>query len=197
MRCEGTRGRSDGRGGSPNGRRRRQRRVARQRRRRSRECRRTDCGRRRAIECRPDRSNRQRRSGRRPAPVSKSCSRKSCASANRQRCRKSGKISRSCRATIEPGFGSSSSVARRNSMPYFSRKPSTWPWPSIGRPGRVANIVATPKYLSPSPNWSTAVRLVRVVHEVHVALQDLRIEVEGLPDDGAVFGVLLVAAACA
>ena len=42
-------------------------------------------------------------------------------------------------------------------MPYFSLKPSTWPWPTIGRPGMVAISVATPKYLSPSPNWSIAV----------------------------------------
>ena len=42
-------------------------------------------------------------------------------------------------------------------MPYFSVKPSTWPWPNIGRPGMVASIVATPKYLSSLPNWATAV----------------------------------------
>ena len=43
-------------------------------------------------------------------------------------------------------------------MPYFSVKPSSWPWPNIGSPGRVAMSAATPKYLSPVPNWSTAVR---------------------------------------
>ena len=43
-------------------------------------------------------------------------------------------------------------------MPYFSPNPSTWPWPNIGRPGMVASSVATPKYLSPVPNWSIAVR---------------------------------------
>ena len=43
-------------------------------------------------------------------------------------------------------------------MPYFSAKPSTWPWPNIGSPGSVASSVQTPKYLSPLPNWSTAVR---------------------------------------
>ena len=32
--------------------------------------------------------------------------------------------------------GCSSIVARRNSIPYFSAKPSNWPWPSIGRPGQ-------------------------------------------------------------
>ena len=42
-------------------------------------------------------------------------------------------------------------------MPYFSAKPSNWPWPNIGRPGSVASSVATPKYLSPLPNCSTAV----------------------------------------
>ena len=42
-------------------------------------------------------------------------------------------------------------------MPYFSVKPSTWPWPIIGRPGIVASSVATPKYLSPVPNCSIAV----------------------------------------
>ncbi len=57
----------------------------------------------------------------------------------------------------QPLVRRSSSVARRNSIPYFSPKPSTWPWPSIGRPGSVASIVATPKYLSPLPNCSTAV----------------------------------------
>ena len=43
-------------------------------------------------------------------------------------------------------------------MPYFSPKPSTWPWPNMGSPGSVASSVATPKYLSPLPNWSIAVR---------------------------------------
>ena len=43
-------------------------------------------------------------------------------------------------------------------MPYFSAKPSTWPCPIIGSPGIVASSVQTPKYLSPLPNWSTAVR---------------------------------------
>ncbi len=42
-------------------------------------------------------------------------------------------------------------------MPYFSANPSNCPWPSIGRPGSVASIVATPMYLSPLPNCSTAV----------------------------------------
>ena len=86
---------------------------------------------------------------------------------------RSGKISRSCRSTSH-GSGRSSSIARRNSIPYFSPKPSTWPWPSIGRPGSVARTVATPKYLSPLPNCSSAGLLVRVAHEVDVALEDLR-----------------------
>ncbi len=43
-------------------------------------------------------------------------------------------------------------------MPYFSVNPSTWPCPNIGSPGIVAISVQTPKYLSPLPNWSTAVR---------------------------------------
>ena len=51
----------------------------------------------------------------------------------------------------------SSYFARRYSMPYFSVKPSTWPWPNIGSPGMVDITVATPKYLSPLPNCSTAV----------------------------------------
>ncbi len=42
-------------------------------------------------------------------------------------------------------------------MPYFSPNPWTWPWPSIGRPGSVAITIATPKYLSPLPNCSSAV----------------------------------------
>ncbi len=42
-------------------------------------------------------------------------------------------------------------------MPYFSAKPSNWPCPNIGRPGSVARSVATPTYLSPLPNCSTAV----------------------------------------
>ncbi len=43
-------------------------------------------------------------------------------------------------------------------MPYFSENPSIWPWPNIGRPGRVLIKVQMPKYLSPSPNCSIAVR---------------------------------------
>ena len=43
------------------------------------------------------------------------------------------------------------------SMPYFSANPSTWPWPNMGSPGRVTIRVQTPKYLSPLPNWATAV----------------------------------------
>ncbi len=43
-------------------------------------------------------------------------------------------------------------------MPYFSVKPSIWPWPNMGRPGSVDIITATPKHLSPLPNWSIAVR---------------------------------------
>ena len=42
-------------------------------------------------------------------------------------------------------------------MPYFSAKPSNCPCPNIGSPGSVARSVATPKYLSPFPNCSTAV----------------------------------------
>ena len=42
-------------------------------------------------------------------------------------------------------------------MPYFSANPSICPCPSIGSPGIVASSVATPKYLSPFPNCSTAV----------------------------------------
>ncbi len=52
--------------------------------------------------------------------------------------------------------GCSSIVARRNSIPYFSAKPSNWPCPNIGSPGSVASSVATPMYLSPLPNCSTA-----------------------------------------
>ena len=43
-------------------------------------------------------------------------------------------------------------------MPYCSLKPSTCPCPNMGRPGSVASSVATPKYLSWLPNWSTAER---------------------------------------
>ncbi len=42
-------------------------------------------------------------------------------------------------------------------MPYFSSKPSSCPCPNMGRPGIVTIIVQTPKYLSPLPNWATAV----------------------------------------
>ena len=37
-------------------------------------------------------------------------------------------------------------------------KPSIWPWPNMGRPGSVDIMTATPKHLSPVPNWSMAVR---------------------------------------
>ncbi len=57
----------------------------------------------------------------------------------------------------------------------------------------VAIMMQTPKYLSSLPNWSTAVSLVGVVHEVHVALQDLGVELERVLDDRAVLGVVLVA----
>ena len=43
-------------------------------------------------------------------------------------------------------------------MPYFSLKPSIWPCPNMGNPGMVTIITDTPKYLSPLPNCSTAVR---------------------------------------
>ena len=42
-------------------------------------------------------------------------------------------------------------------MPYFSVKPSIWPCPNMGSPGSVAISVQTPKYLSPLPNWASAV----------------------------------------
>ena len=77
-------------------------------------------------------------------------------------------------------------------MPYFSVKPSTWPWPNIGSPGIVVITVATPKYLS-STRLLDRRFLVGVVHEVDVALEDLGVEFERVLDDEAVFGVLLVA----
>ena len=96
---------------------------------------------------RPRRARRRRRrrtAGSRPSP------------ANRRRSRRSGTISRSKWAE-QPASGRSSSRRPRNSCPYCSANPSSWPWPIIGRPGRVASSVATPKYLSPVPNCSIAV----------------------------------------
>ena len=81
-------------------------------------------------------------------------------------------------------------------MPYFSVKPSIWPWPNIGSPGIVAISVATPKYLSPVAELVDRRPLVGVVHEVDVALEDLRVELERVLDDEAVLGVAARRAAC-
>ena len=78
-------------------------------------------------------------------------------------------------------------------MPYFSAKPSIWPCPNIGRPGIVDHQRADAEVLVALAELIDRGALVGVVHEVDVALQDLRIELERVLHDLAILGVLLVA----
>ena len=96
------------------------------------------------LDDRAVRRRRRRRAGSRPRPAYR-------------RARGGAARSRARTARSSSSFGCSSRRARRNSIPYFSAKPSIWPWPIIGSPGSVARSVATPKYLSPVPNCSIAV----------------------------------------
>ena len=92
----------------------------------------------------------------------------------------------------QPGVRLLSSRARWNSIPYFSVKPSIWPWPIIGSPGSVASRVAAPKYLSPVPNCSIAVSSSGFVRKLTYRPRIAGSNSTRVADDLAVARVVLV-----
>ena len=144
---------------------------------------RSGCGRGRASARAPSRSSRRgrprrrcrrrsrgRTAGSRPPP------------ANHARRWRSGKISRSWRATSH-GSGRSSRIARRNSMPYFSPKPCDLAVAEHRQPGQRGQHRRHAEVLVALAELLDRGLLVGVAHEVDVALEDLRVELERLLDD--------------
>ena len=82
-------------------------------------------------------------------------------------------------------------------MPYFSRKPSICPWPNIGRPGQRGQQRADAEVLVAGAELLDGRLLIRIAHEVDVALQDLRIELERVLDQLPVLAHSPRRAACA
>jgi hypothetical protein len=71
--------------------------------------------------------------------------------------------------------------------------PSTWPCPNIGKPRQRRHQRADAEVLVALPKLVDRGALVGIVHEVDVALENLRIELDGVLDDEPIVRVLLVA----